>query len=578
MQKNYLITTNLEKNFIHKKKRLYLGDWCLDRNELKTNKTITTINLNKYSTYLQNLIYRITGSLSVYLNSENRQSFSKKFWQNLIWIWVSYYISSNFYRWKKIEYITKRKKYNYANLNYNKNFYYSDVNAYKNLISNSDLYNYLSIKKIIDCFGSRFNKITITNSNLNNIKNNNFSYKYKLSFKKLFFDIYSFIFSFFLKKNIIFIASAFSIKNLIKLNFKLKQLPQFFSSYFNNETYVQILSEKKRRSEKKFNFKPNNRFEVFLQKNIVNDLPLIYLENFNTILNKIKKIKLDPKIIVSAGEHYHVEDFKIWSLYQKEIKKKKIFTVEHGGAHHVDSGQFNYDNRFSNKNISWIKSSNLDKPFNPKIFHNFIKRKNRSKIIYIGYERSKFPSRLCGSQVYENNDLNTYLNLKVLTSKMKKDVNNLFYSPKFIEDRRVKENIIEVLGKNKILKSGSLKINLKDAKFVVCEYPQTAYIESFLTVPTFLVCDVDKTFIPDKNLKKIYLLLKKNNLLFKNMDSFIKFINKNSSSVDKFWEQSKIKKIRKKFENKFSINTLNNLLCSWENFLKKQKKIYDKKK
>ena len=161
---------------------------------------------------------------------------------------------------------------------------------------------------------------------------------------------------------------------------------------------------------------------------------------------------------------------------------------------------------------------------------------------------------------------------------MKKDVNNLFYSPKFIEDRRVKENIIEVLGKNKILKSGSLKINLKDAKFVVCEYPQTAYIESFLTVPTFLVCDVDKTFIPDKNLKKIYLLLKKNNLLFKNMDSFIKFINKNSSSVDKFWEQSKIKKIKKKFENKFSINTLNNLLCSWENFLKKQKKIYDKKK
>ena len=130
------------------------------------------------------------------------------------------------------------------------------------------------------------NKITITNSNLNNIKNNNFSYKYKLSFKKLFFDIYSFIFSFFLKKNIIFIASAFSIKNLIKLNFKLKQLPQFFSSYFNNETYVQILSEKKRRSEKKFNFKPNNRFEVFLQKNIVNDLPLIYLENFYPIWKK----------------------------------------------------------------------------------------------------------------------------------------------------------------------------------------------------------------------------------------------------------------------------------------------------
>ena len=55
------------------------------------------------------------------------------------------------------------------------------------------------------------------------------------------------------------------------------------------------------------------------------------------------------------------------------------------------------------------------------------------------------------------------------------------------------------------------------------------------------------------------------------MDSFIKFINKNSNNIEKFWEQSKIKKIRKEFENKFSINTQNNLLCSWENFLKKQK-------
>ena len=62
------------------------------------------------------------------------------------------------------------------------------------------------------------------------------------------------------------------------------------------------------------------------------------------------------------------------------------------------------------------------------------------------------------------------------------------------------------------------------------------------------------------------------------MYTFIEFINKNSDSIDKFWDQSKIKKIRKEFENKFSINTLNNLLCSWEVFLKKLKRIYDKKK
>ena len=53
MQKNYLITTNIEKKFIGKNKRFYLADWCLDENELKKNKSKNAIKLNKYSTYLQ---------------------------------------------------------------------------------------------------------------------------------------------------------------------------------------------------------------------------------------------------------------------------------------------------------------------------------------------------------------------------------------------------------------------------------------------------------------------------------------------------------------------------------------------
>ena len=102
-----------------------------------------------------------------YFKNENKQNLTKKFWQNLIWIWVSYYISSNFYRWKKIENITTRKKYNFVDLNYTKNFYYSVVNAYKNLISNSDLYNYLSIRKIINCFENRIKKVAVLKGDLN---------------------------------------------------------------------------------------------------------------------------------------------------------------------------------------------------------------------------------------------------------------------------------------------------------------------------------------------------------------------------------------------------------------------------
>ena len=32
---------------------------------------------------------------------------------------------------------------------------------------------------------------------------------------------------------------------------------------------------------------------------------------------KIKQITINPKIIMTGGEHYHNECFKIWALYQK---------------------------------------------------------------------------------------------------------------------------------------------------------------------------------------------------------------------------------------------------------------------
>ena len=133
----------------------------------------------------------------------------------------------------------------------------------------------------------------------------------------------------------------------------------------------------------------------------------------------------------------------------------------------------------------------------------------------------------------------------------------------------MKKNIIKILGKNNILKNNSFKKNLINSKYVICEYPQTAYIESFLVTPTFLVCDINKIFKPKPKLKNLYELLLKNNLAFKDMIKFTKFINKNSKNINEFWSQPQIKRIRKRFKNTFSINSKENLLISWTQFLQK---------
>ena len=94
------------------------------------------------------------------------------------------------------------------------------MNAYKNLISNSDLYNYLSIRKIINCFENRIKKVAVLKGDLNDKLDRNYLNNHS-PIKKILFNVYSSIFSFFLEKNKIFIASVFSMKNLIKLNLRI---------------------------------------------------------------------------------------------------------------------------------------------------------------------------------------------------------------------------------------------------------------------------------------------------------------------------------------------------------------------
>ena len=82
--------------------------------------------------------------------------------------------------------------------------------------------------------------------------------------------------------------------------------------------------------------------------------------------------------------------FQNLGFISKEKFNKKILSISMVEAHQIDSHQFDYENKFCNGYISWIKENNLKNISNPKIYYNFIKNIKKTKIIYIGYERSKY--------------------------------------------------------------------------------------------------------------------------------------------------------------------------------------------
>ena len=130
MAKKFIITTNLEKKFIKSVNSLYLGDWCLNANEIKKRTNIKSTDLENYNYYLGSLVQRLSVSLALFLNKQNKKKFNKNFWQNLIWVWLSYYVSAYFYRWKQIHTISKGKKLNFLNLNFSKEIYVDGADTF----------------------------------------------------------------------------------------------------------------------------------------------------------------------------------------------------------------------------------------------------------------------------------------------------------------------------------------------------------------------------------------------------------------------------------------------------------------
>lgn len=564
MAKKFIITTNLEKKFIKSVNSLYLGDWCLNANEIKKRTNIKSTDLENYNYYLGNLVQRLSVSLALFLNKQNKKKFNKNFWQNLIWVWLSYYVSAYFYRWKQIHAISKGKKLNFLNLNFSKEIYVDGADTFFRLVSNSDKFNYIFIRKIIFHLRENFKFVQKKNCNFDF---GSFETKNRISLIKLILNFYSKISSLISYENKIFISSCFSMKNLIKINLKLFQLPQFFSYYFMKKPIIKIANKKIQRNEKLFKFSHKNSFEFFIKNNIINDIPLNYIENFDKNFENVKKINLNPNIILVGGEHYHNENFKLWALYKKYFKRKKIISVEHGGNHQINSGQYNYDKKFSNITINWINKFNKFKLPNPRIYNDFIKRKNTYKVTYVGFEKRLYPARI-GDSVYNVNNFKTYENIKILKEKLKKNIyEDFYYSPKYIHDNRLKRNLISLLGKNKILRNESFKKNLKTSKIVICDYPQTSFLEAITTGPTFLICDYTKNFIPIKEFKKIYYLMEKNNIIFKNVNLLANFINKNWDNVEEIWNSKNVQKTKNEFVEKFSVSNKYNILNSWKKFL-----------
>ena len=575
-KKTQIISTRLSFKDKKKGKFLILGDWCLDGTQnlqkynLEKNRWNRRKLVEKDYKYIKKIFNILNEKIPFLMNSYHKTNYKKKFWQSLLWIWLSHYLASIYFRWKTVENIIyKNKNLSYYSRVTEKNLCCYDTLGFYDFVSSSDYYNEYLFLKIIKKFE---NKVLVNKVNKKIIFKDYIDKEKKYSFKiELFQKIFFYLSKILLCKGKFLNNGGFSIKNFFYLHFKKLSIPLIVEEEFkrSNKKKLFVLSESDqlKRNNLKLNILPKNNFEKFLYENIKLDIPMFFLEKFNNELNNINRKKIDPKLIISSTEHYYNEKYKTWILLKKFSSKTKISIIEHGGNHTDLNWNFGYDKVLGDEFFSWHKINNKKKLPVPKYIGFTSKISEKKNLIYCGYESLKYPSKISRSPFGLEN-LKSFYNMKQIKHKLDKKIyKNFFYCEKKFEDTRIENNLIKLIGEKKIKKRGSFLKELESAKLLICDYPQTTFFDCILRCPTLLIVDYKNNWQPNKDLEKIYNELKKNHILFNRIEDAIKFINLNWDNLDEWWYSNKISDVKKKLISDFNIDVSKSSLSKWEDYI-----------
>ena len=589
-QETYFISTNLEMNFQkNKKNKLLAGNWCIDnfknsknhkRTKILKNFWDNKIEKNKDYKYLKKLSLDYSKKLSNYLNQLHKSNYSNKFWEFLLLSWLTIYLPSYYFRWKLLKKsLNTKKKINFNDLKFvENNFMVIDTYDFHHKISSNEYFNYYVFRKVFIHLSKKNKNLILKKKNfiISKDKLKNFDvkrFKFNIYFKK----ILNLIFNLIYRKNKIFIEKAvFRIKDNLKINFLLKQIPTCFHDVFeggfgNKELYKSTKKNLKLRKTVNFQITNKDEFKKFIDANIIEDMPICFIEGFSEILKYTKLIKFKPKVILSSYYHYFNELFKVWCASLVESKISKILIVSHGGGAYLKNPScLNFEYEISDKKINWYKSKLKNEIQLPAT--KFLSKKNDNNtdehINFVEGPIQTFPNRITQATIGHEN-LSLYNNFISLFKSLNKDIKEkIIFLPKQEYKPKTTFYLERYLTSNQIKKSNMFNYYNGKSRLNILTYPETAFCESLLSTPTILI--YEKNMWEFKNqFKSLYRELLKNKIIFHDPKKAAKHLNEISDDINKWWNSKSVKKSVNKFLNEICLTT-NNSINIWVKSLKRE--------
>lgn len=366
----------------------------------------------------------------------------------------------------------------------------------------------------------------------------------------------------------VFFDSFFPKPALVRLNLTLRQAPRLHLNDFDWPVALAGTDSPGVPSRECFRpgLTPRDAFEAFLFDRIGKDIPTSYVEGFASLLSLARRVRMKPRVILTANAHWHNELFKLWSAEQT-LGGAKLVVMQHGGSIPIAYNTMDFEEDISDVRTVWTV------PYHPK--HKRLPanklaavrvKSSRETLAVVGLEVPRYSFRIEAAPVagqaltsHEMScELYSHLSPAVKISFLVKPFPNIGWN--------TRRRYIDRLGADKVSDERSYYRFLSRARVVVCTYPQTTFSEAMASgLPTTLLYPAGLwENIPEMD--PLVEELRAAKIIFHDPTAAAAHINAVWDDPGRWWDSPEVLHARAEFERQ-ALNLDGDWLRQWTSFI-----------
>ena len=393
-EKRFLITTALEETWDEDQPVLFLGEWCLlysrkDRwskmnNALLPHHWDDQDKLYSDYQYLGSVYERILIDLAIKLNKIHNVEYSQQYWRIFVGPWLAYFIQMVFDRWFSIQSAINLFEITRTIVltGNEKQLIPNDMNQFAELMV-GDEWNHHIYTEILNKLGNV--QITVKNNTAQWYTPHKLG---KASIRNKVLRIYSGIVKHFAQDGDAFLTSTYLTKLIdFRLQLRLGQVPQFWQHVKPVQTALDELQR-----DWSMPSHVGNDFEQFLLSMIPKQIPKVYLEGYQTLIEQIHKLPWpkSPKLIYTSNVLWH-DTVSMAYTAEKVEQGSSLVYGQHGGVYGVAKFTFaeEHEIKISDRYLTWGWSSESKSSVIPigivKATNKVVRKFNYNKNLLLKY-------------------------------------------------------------------------------------------------------------------------------------------------------------------------------------------------